>query len=62
MTTAAAKNPTTCPQCGSLLSSVTWECVRGDYCRKATRAVVAKELKTDADTVDAIAWLLGKRA
>lgn len=23
----------TCPQCGSVLSCVTWECVTGPYCR-----------------------------
>ena len=27
--------PPTCPQCGSLLSAVTWECVRGPYCKRA---------------------------
>lgn len=23
----------TCPKCGSVLSAVTWECVRGRYCK-----------------------------
>jgi hypothetical protein len=26
-----------CTQCGSLLSAVTWACVRGQYCKPANR-------------------------
>lgn len=28
----AEHKPPTCPHCGSLLSAVTWTCVRGSYC------------------------------
>jgi hypothetical protein len=29
----ARRRPPTCEKCGSVLSAVTWECVRGKFCR-----------------------------
>jgi hypothetical protein len=31
----------TCKKCGSLLSCVTWECVRGRYCAEAVDKAIA---------------------
>lgn len=30
----------TCPKCGSVLSAVTWTCVRGDYCPGTKKVAV----------------------
>jgi NAD-dependent DNA ligase len=42
---AEKHTPPTCPQCGSLLSAVTWECVRGPYCKAAKTAALSKAMQ-----------------